>query len=372
MPQISIAQDGVYITAPDHEPEVQSGYWHCAAYSIINGQKNIFVSEALKTTETYDFDTTTPLEKRFRSYLTAADLSQGNKIQNVNCSRQIEIADAKNIYGEKSRIKETIYVEVKGFWNNGQAFSLLNTESSKNTGTKRVAIKFMRTVLDGGNSYEGSQVEVEYKFILCGRDIHIAYSLDSESFQSTGYRYKGTVYKVDARPSLSSVWFSGMVKAQIPGSPGMVFSDKIAGRAISFDCFSGQSQKLVNVNAWFPDNTTRQDVEDAMENFVVITDFKPPFRSPAAEAEIEGARESRESEEVARLNAEALAKAQAQDKKRLADQAQYDAQMEKTKSAHAQYEADKIRYEEALKAAEAAKQKYEEQMRLYQNVVGVK
>ena len=109
-----------------------------------------------------------------------------------------------------------------------------------------------------------------------------------------------------------------------------------------------------------------------MENFVVITDSRAPYRSPEAEAEIEGIREKQESDEVARLNAEALARAQSQDKKRLADQAEYAAQMEKTKSAQAQYENDRLKYENALKAVESAKQKYEEQMKQYKNTVGIK
>lgn len=372
MPEMSLAQDGVSIVVPEHDPEVQSGYWHCSAYSVIDGKRNDFISEALNTTETYDFDTTTPLERRFRSYLVESNLSQGNEIHSVSCSRQIELDHAKTVYNEKKRSKYSVYVEVKGFWRSNQAFSILNVGKSDKSGLKRVTINFVNTILDSKNRYEGSQIEVEYKFILCGRDIHIAYSLDPESFQSKGYRYKGTIHKVEARPSLSSIWFGGLVKAQLPGSPSAFFSDKIAGRAISFDCFSGQSQKLVNANAWFPNNATQQDVEDAMENFVVITDSRAPYRSPEAEAEIEGIREKQESDEVARLNAEALARAQSQDKKRLADQAEYAAQMEKTKSAQAQYENDRLKYENALKAVESAKQKYEEQMKQYKNTVGIK
>lgn len=112
----------------------------------------------------------------------------------------------------------------------------------------------------GRPGYAHAEIDLNYRFIACMGEVHVAYSLDPKSVRPDSRYMSRDDTMVDAAgtppPEVSSVGFTATVGANL-GSPHVselasssrvwMIGEGNAGPALGYGCFSGQTEKLGTV-----------------------------------------------------------------------------------------------------------------------------
>lgn len=153
------------------------------------------------------------------------------------------------------------------------------------------------------NGYTQAQMELRYRFIVCGGEVHLAYSLVPNSVRtSTQYRVDGSVVvPSESTPSLSSVALQG--RAFRNGLTLASFSDPYAGQSLGMGCFDGQTQRIGSLKELVPGDPNQQQVASylngiglAFERLPVLTNSGIENRQRAALAERDRATQKAQQE----------------------------------------------------------------------------
>ncbi len=104
------------------------------------------------------------------------------------------------------------------------------------------------------NGYSRASVGLNYKFIRCDNEIHLAYSLDNKSVRvSDTYSYNGKeVMAAVPVPTPPTIALSGRVTEGGSTTAIAQVSDGLAAPALGYGCFSGQTKKVGPVPAGSP------------------------------------------------------------------------------------------------------------------------
>ncbi len=148
------------------------------------------------------------------------------------------------------------------------------------------------------NGYSGISFDVEYKFIVCDQEVHIAYSVLDDSSKSGEYgvvpnywfgpRGKIRVYKTGVPlPKINNLPLKIVVwKGEAYSSALARLSDVQASKALALTCFAGQTQKVAMLKDHVPKPTPEtltaflNSLNASFETSMILT-------SAAAEQEIE-------------------------------------------------------------------------------------
>lgn len=189
----------------------------------------------------------------------------------------------------------------------------------------------------GQDGFSSASVTYNWRVIACAGEIHVAYGLVRGSLQhDSRYWFGGEPHQVQARvPDVGSASIE-VTAYRGPGDPFQRFRDGVAGEALGYGCFSGQSQRVAMVRD-FLTNPTPQQVEALLASINVSIRVTGPLISQSAEREILSARMD---EERARREAE---------------QAEADrlAELDRMRQLRAGAEETRVAQEEAAREAEA-------------------
>jgi hypothetical protein len=233
--------------------------------------------------------------------------------------------------------------------------------------------------------FAGVVFDVEYQFIACSGELHIAYSIVEDSVGigrlagggdrvvrnggrgRANYWLDGKVYKVDALPEkVINLPLKGSVWVGHQDQPLGRFADDHAGKALGFGCFSGQTKKIADLkdlkNGEAP---TKEELPKILEKLRVNFATNEILTSAASEEEIRNGLASKgdssqpkqadssqdKGPSVAELAAEARAKREAEFQ---AKQAEYEKQLAAQQKAVADFDAATKAMEKQKAAAAAA------------------
>jgi hypothetical protein len=221
----------------------------------------------------------------------------------------------------------------------------------------------------GQRGFSGLAFDVEYQFLLCQGELHIAYSLVEDSVRrrpdSTmppAYVLEGVYHTPTIIPTkLISVPLTGTV-ATIHAKAIGEFGDNFASKALGFGCFTGQSKKLGNMKDYLPENAGELQIKDFLNSLEAFIKTTEVYESADAEEEIRSflrkhPKQDRMSPSTARL-AEQVAREEARAKKAAAEQeeeerkAAYDRQV-------AEYERKLAENQREVAAAAEAQRRFE-------------
>lgn len=237
----------------------------------------------------------------------------------------------------------------------------------------------------GEKGFAGVVFDVDYQFIACSGELHIAYSLVEDSVGigrlagggdrvtvnggrgRANYWLDGKVYKVEALPEkIINLPLKGAVWMGHQDQPLGRFADDHAGKALGFGCFSGQTKKIANLKDLNNgESPTKDELPKILEKLRVNFATNEILTSSAAEEEIrtglalKGDPSKVKQAEVdqdrgpsaADLAAEARAKREAEFQ---AKQAEYEKQLAAQQKAVADFDAATKAMEEQKAAAAAA------------------
>lgn len=233
------------------------------------------------------------------------------------------------------------------------------------------------------NGYSGVTFDIEYKFLVCDQEVHIAYSILDDSVESEGgnpsywfgppgniqvYKPKVPFPKINSLPLKIVIW-----KGEAYSSALARLSDVQASKALALTCFAGQTQKVAMLKDHVPKPTPEtltaflNSLNASFETSMILTSAAAEQeikagQGAAARMEAEAAEvpeAAAEAERTARLNRE-VAERDAAIKRRNAEIKAADErrQREYREALAAQKaEADRIKREDA-----AAKARYEAEM----------
>lgn len=104
------------------------------------------------------------------------------------------------------------------------------------------------------NGYSRASVGLNYKFIRCDNEIHLAYSLDNKSVRvSDTYSYNGKeIMAAQPAPTPPTIALSGSVTDGRSTTTIAQISDGLAAPALGYGCFSGQTKRVGPVPAGSP------------------------------------------------------------------------------------------------------------------------
>ncbi|MFZ3007488.1 MAG: hypothetical protein WA047_15080, partial [Phenylobacterium sp.] len=113
----------------------------------------------------------------------------------------------------------------------------------------------------GGDGYTGGSVALQYAFLNCFGELHIAYGLVAGSAQASGvYLMGGKTYEArGGTPQPSSIKLSATAKRLGSEVIGPV-ADNAAGPALGLGCYTGQLIQLGVLTQWLGPKPTPQQV----------------------------------------------------------------------------------------------------------------
>ena len=236
----------------------------------------------------------------------------------------------------------------------------------------------------GERGYDQASVELKYKFIACFGEIHLAYSLVSDSVKV------GANYAVGRRSDDLSVGRSMLVPssdAALPQPPSIGFRGKVsrnfqtiaftgdafAGPALGFGCFSGQLQKIGTVEQLVGPKASPAAVKEYLDSLALIETVVAPYEplrnatleqgdAERAKARIKEALQANQAN-FDRLKAETEASIEA----RRAAQRQYEAGVRQAEEARQKFEQDQAAYEKELARAREAEAAHRKQLEAWKN-----
>ena len=264
-------------------------------------------------------------------------------------------------FGSEASVEE--YIEASRAYNGWSyrkiSWSPDDAADSSYSGRKTKTVLF-RPAHDNERGYRGVTFDVEYQFIVCGGELHIAYSVVEDSVRrahnnvgSDLYSLGGHLYKVSPPPPtilnlpLKGRVFYSFLHASTIGT----FADDHAGRALGFGCFSGQSQKIADVKDLRDENggtPSKEYLPKVLDLLDVSFETTQVLTSAEAEDEIR-----------AGLSKQAAGKSG--EERPQADQGPSEAELRAQRQAQeeAEFQAKQKAYEEGMAEHQAAVEQYQ-------------
>lgn len=237
--------------------------------------------------------------QRYRDFEGAYCFAKSNKGEPYASVQEAEAAKARTMqeWATTNRFRRME-------WKPNESLGLETTSSRR---TKSIFFQDPNTSL-AEKGFAGVVFDVEYQFIACSGELHIAYSLVEDSVgigRLTGggdrvavnggrgranYWLDGKVYKVDALPEkVMNLPLKGSVWSGHQDQPLGRFADDHAGKALGFGCFSGQTKKIANLDELKNDAgkvPTKDELPKIFEKLRVNFATSEILTSSAAEEEI--------------------------------------------------------------------------------------
>lgn len=166
---------------------------------------------------------------------------------------------------------------------------------------KQVFVRYFASN-DHENGYRDAEIKLNYRFISCMGELHVAYSLDSGSVTASKVYYRNRK-AIDASsaplPVPPSIGFNAKVReggplGQARGEIAAV-GDAFAGPALGYGCFTGQSQKVGQINKWLGARPAEDKIQTFLNNLYLDDAFVvpvEPLRNFALEVPSGGQRKS--------------------------------------------------------------------------------
>lgn len=258
--------------------------------------------------------------------------------------------------------------------------TLVDREPKGDSGARRKATVSFREpqTVAGENGFGGVTFNVEYQFLACSGELHIAYSLvensvgigrlvggddrllTSDRSGRANYWHEGQVYKVQALPeTILNLPLRGSVWVRFQDRPLGTFADDHAGKALGFGCFSGQTKKVADLKDLKTDLVKEPTKEELAKLFDQLrVDFKTVqmLTSSAAEEEIRSGLAQKAAGDNERSGQAGLEAASAD---RALRNAEADARSADRAAREAEFQARMKAYEEGVAENKAAVEKYE-------------
>lgn len=138
-----------------------------------------------------------------------------------------------------------------------------------------------------GDGYTGGSVAIQYAFLNCFGELHIAYGLVAGSAQASGvYLMGGKTYEArGGAPQLSSIKLSATAKRLGSEVIGPV-TDNAAGPALGLGCYTGQLIQLGVLTQWLGPKPTPQQVTNFLNTLTLDVAPAGPVRDFALEARL--------------------------------------------------------------------------------------
>lgn len=174
----------------------------------------------------------------------------------------------------------------------------------------------------GGDGYRSGSVAVQYAFLNCYGELHLAYGLVNGTAQSDGvYMMGGKTYEAKGGPPQpSSIELNATARragAEVIGS--MV--DKAAGPALGMGCFSGQLSQMGTIAPWLGPKPTPQQVTNFLNTLTLDVQPSGAVRDAGLEARLRADDRQRQEGQAAleRRNREAAEARRVAEAKRAED-----------------------------------------------------
>ncbi|MDO8801400.1 hypothetical protein [Phenylobacterium sp.] len=154
----------------------------------------------------------------------------------------------------------------------------------------------------GGDGYTGGSVALQYAFLNCFGELHIAYGLVAGSAQASDvYLMGGKTYEArGGTPQPSSIKLSGTAKRLGSEVIGPV-ADNAAGPALGLGCYTGQLIQLGVLTHWLGPKPTPQQVTNFLNTLTLDVAPGGPVRDFALEARLRSEDRGRQAAEAKRL-----------------------------------------------------------------------
>lgn len=151
----------------------------------------------------------------------------------------------------------------------------------------RVLFKTPRASFPNEKGFTLAEAEVEYAFIPCAGELHIAYSVvpGSVRLRSNLYQFRGKRHDVDVKPpQLSAVSIHFKVSSGV--TDYIEFDDAYAAEALGFGCFSGQTRKVGLLSKIIGPKATQQQIDEWANQVTVDARANEALTSADAESQI--------------------------------------------------------------------------------------
>lgn len=200
--------------------------------------------------------------------------------------------------------------------------------------TRRAIVNFASPA-QGERGYSGLAFDVEYQFLVCQGELHIAYSLAEDSVRRHPGWTLPASYLLDGKHHLPTASPTKILSVPLTGTVSTIgakligqFGDDFASKALGFGCFTGQTKKLGNMKDYLPENASEQQTKDFLNSLEAFMKTTEVYESAAAEDEIriflrEHPKQDRMNPSSARL-AEQIAREEAKAKKAAAEEAEHE------------------------------------------------
>lgn len=182
------------------------------------------------------------------------------------------------------------------------------TANAQSSTPRQVRVPFGPPVT--GDGYTGGSVALQYAFLNCFGELHIAYGMVSGSAQSSGvYLMGGKTYEArGGAPQPSSIRLSGTAKRQGSEIIGPV-ADNAAGPALGLGCYTGQLIQLGVMTQWLGPKPTPQQITNFLNTLTLDVGPAGPVRDVALEARLRSEDRRKQEAEAKRVADAKLAQA---------------------------------------------------------------
>jgi hypothetical protein len=241
-------------------------------------------------------------------------------------------------------------------------------DSSPDAGTRKTKSVLFRSAHSNERGYRGVTFDVEYEFIACSGELHIAYSIVENSVRKAPgniggygpvlYSLAGHTYPVSPPPkTILNLPLKGRV---FPLFNHVVtigtFADDNAGKALGMGCFSGQTQKIADIKD-LRDENGQQPSKEYLPKLLNLLDASFETTQVLTSAEAEDEIRAGHSKEAAAKDEQAGKSAE---ERRQTDQGPSEADLRAQRRAQeeAEFQAKQKAYEERMAAHDAAVEQY--------------
>lgn len=245
--------------------------------------------------------------------------------------------------------------------------------------SRKTATVFFRSPADDERGYSGTTFDIEYQFLACMGELHIAYSLVENSVKvgrlagggnrvvkgvradKASYWHEGKVYKVGALPqSVLSLPLKGIVWLE-PDTTHVIgkFADDHAAKALGFGCFSGQTKKIADLKDLTTDSgqkPTKEELAKHFDRLRVSFETVQLLTSSAAEEEIRSGLAKAAEDEYERSGQAGLDRAA---EERTAGRKAAEERAARKAAEEAEFQAKQKAFEEGVAAHKAAVEQYQ-------------
>lgn len=212
----------------------------------------------------------------------------------------------------------------------------------------------------GQKGYTNVTFNLEYQFITCQGELHLAYSVveDSVRAEEPTYALEGRLYNVGPpAPTITSVPLKGSVHHfyRLIGE----FADDHAAKALGFGCFSGQSKKIATIKeiqGLFGDKVgSDAKLKDWIDELKINVETPTILTSTYAEGEITNGKSkvADRYDRPANTNSDLDAAAADRASRKAAEEAEFQAKQKVYEEGMAAHKAAIEKYEKALADAKA-------------------